>query len=179
MRVRRVSTVEAIAQALVDAELESGVSGDLRLAAFVAAPKKKKGGGMAARSIKRFRLEFQAMLLDSDFRAAACGHLVAMHEWAHTEVYGAAPGELDPKAWLHAAAAAGRMLKTEFADDIGRMVDYVRWTWKRELGRETRRRNGLDLSVGRIGWRIQFGMRYLLTDYRIDLARRGANVSSR
>jgi hypothetical protein len=98
-------------------------------------------------------------------------HLVALYAQLHRMVYGVAPEELVGKTFLAAQSAAEKLLRVEFDGDVEAVVGFVRWSWHREKGREKwRRENGCE--GGRLGWRVQFQRRELLTDYRIDLNRR-------
>ena len=64
------------------------------------------------------------------------------------------------------------MVKDAFKGDIERAVDFVHWTWKRELSRE-KKANGADRNF-RIGWRLQFSAN-LLTDWRLAEKRAGGS----
>lgn len=119
------------------------------------------------------RAEVRVMLADGCFDEARPTHLVALYEWCHEQVYGVLPAELaQGETWKHATFAASKLVATEFRGDIKATVEFIRWTWRRERWREGKRREGTSESVGRIGWRLQFVQRHLVTDYRIDLARR-------
>ena len=132
-------------------------------------PKRARGP-----SLVKARVEVRAMLADGDFSNARPTHLVALYEWCHEQVYGVRPLEMEQgDNWKMAVFAAARLVKHEFRDDMAATVEFVRWTWRRERWREGKRRetNQAIGSVGRIGWRLQFVQRHLVTDYRIDLAR--------
>jgi len=121
----------------------------------------------------KVREQLREMVLSSDFASATASHLVALYEWCHEQVYGAKPSELDAgDAWKMATFAAARLAKDEFGGEFQRAIEFVRWTWQREKAREHARRTGRNDSVGRIGWRLQFVTRHLVTDYRIDMARK-------
>lgn len=123
-------------------------------------------------SPEKARAEVGVMLADGDFDDARPTHLVALYEWCHEQVYGVKPMELDHgETWKHATFAAAKLVKEQFRGDMKATVEFVRWTWRRERWREGKRREGDTISVGRIGWRLQFVQRHLVTDYRIDLAR--------
>lgn len=98
-------------------------------------------------------------------------HLVAFWAKLHGRVYGVDPcAELAGKAGLAATGMARAFVENQFGGDMAEAVEFLRWTWKRERSREDyRRANGG--KGGRIGWRLQFSAT-LVTDYRIDLARR-------
>lgn len=131
--------------------------------------KKADDKARTARSIEKARLEIVAMLGDNDFEEAKPFHLVALYEWCHEKVYGVRPLELE-KQWLAAAHAASELAKTDFEGELAEVVEFIRWTWRREQQREARRAQS-GQSMGRVGWRLQFVTRYLLTDYRIDQKR--------
>jgi len=136
----------------------------------VGKPKRQRGISPA-----KAREQMNEMLVANDFAAAKPTHLVALYEWCHERVYGVAPAELTPKVWRGAMFAAARMLKDEFNDDVLAMVAFVRWVWRRENARESKRRgaawDGGATSTFRISWRLQFVTKHLITDYRIDRAR--------
>ena len=96
---------------------------------------------------------------------------VATYALLHEKVYGVAPVELRGKSVVWAAAMASKLLREEFDGDAGAMGEFIRWTWKRERGREEWRRAKNNGAGGRIGWKLQFGGA-LLTDYRLELARK-------
>jgi hypothetical protein len=111
-----------------------------------------------------------AMLLSGEWDEARPIHFVAAYALLHKKVYAVECSELTPQARLYASGAAARMLRDEFGDERAEMAEFLRWTWKREKEREAWRR-AKNRAGGRIGWRLQFGGS-LLTDYRLDLARR-------
>lgn len=80
-----------------------------------------------------------------------------------------APADLDSN-WPAAMAAAKSLLEREFNCDAERVVDFLRWVWRRERGREKQRIAAKNGGF-RIGWRWQFRGRELVTEYRVDLAR--------
>ena len=112
-------------------------------------------------------------------------HFVALYAWLHAEVYGAPPAELRSQAWWGAVSAATKLLRDEFSDEAHpegsplRMLDFIRWVWRRERGREQRAaaREGEGHEARRIGWALQFVLRHLVTDYRVDMAREGRRVN--
>lgn len=80
-----------------------------------------------------------------------------------------APVELKD-VWKGVVSAAKGMLEKEFNKDAKAFVEFIRWTWRRERNRETKRKS--EGSEGsRIGWVLQFKNRAMLTDYRVDVAR--------
>jgi len=135
---------------------------------FVGRAKKPRAPNKA-----KVREHLREMLVSGDFATATASHLVALYEWCHEQVYGARPSELDAgDAWKLATFAAAKLTKDEFDGEFQRAIEFVRWTWQREKAREKARREGRNNSVGRVGWRLQFVTRHLVTDYRIDMARK-------
>ena len=108
------------------------------------------------------------------WRDAQPQHLVALYGWLHGEVYGAEPLELKGEAWWGAGSAAGKLVREEFGGSVAAALDYVRWVWRRERARE---KKAAEQDARRIGWRLMFCMRHLLTDYRVANARSGRRVN--
>ena len=105
-----------------------------------------------------------------DFAGAKVAHLVALYRWCHERVYEVDPEELTGETWVTATKCAGQLVRNAFGGDLGAAIDFLRWTWRREEGREKwRRENGRDGR--RITWRDQFAAKYLITDYRLARAR--------
>ena len=123
---------------------------------------------------QKVRAELEEMLLARDFASLRPLHFVSLWARCHESAYGAAPVELAGDVWLAAASAAAKLQRDEFGDDPAAMVEFLRWVWSREKFREKKARHDGDDRVSRIGWRLLFAQRYLLTDYRIHLSRRAA-----
>lgn len=103
---------------------------------------------------------------------------VALYAWLHSEVYGVDPSaELAGKTGLAARGAAKRMVDEMFDGDRVAAVDFVRWSWRREKGREQWRRDN-GQAGSRMGWRWQFGPA-LVNDYRVHLRRQRAEGAAR
>ena len=134
---------------------------------------KKRPTKQRAPSKSKARKDIREMLTSGQFQNVRASHLVALYEWCHEQVYGVAPAELEQgKTWQHAVFAAARLMREEFDGNGEAAVEFIRWTWQREQAREMAiRSNGLE-RVGRIGWRVQFVQRHVVTDYRLYLARR-------
>lgn len=142
-----------------------------------AAPPKKPRSKTTARSssgYEKARAETDALAAaerdDPEVWASAQPkHLVALYSLLHEQVYGVAPVELKD-VWKGVVSAAKSMLEKEFNKDAKAFVEFIRWTWRRERNRETKRQaEGSEGS--RIGWVLQFKSRAMLTDYRVDVAR--------
>jgi len=134
--------------------------------AFARKPKVRK----TRDRIEEARLEMERRAKSGDWEGATGLHLVLLYAWLHEEVYGVRTSELTPKWRGVAAQMADRLIAGEFAGDVGAAVDFMKWSWKREEGREKWRREN-QKEGGRLGWRLQFGG-VLVTDYRVDQARR-------
>lgn len=147
-----------------------GDSAALALATMVGSKRKPK---RRAVNVAAVRAELETMLARNDYGAMQPTHLVALWVRCHEKVYGVTPAEMNGEAWLGARSAAEKLVRVEFGGDVAAAVEFLRWTWKREQWRETRAAHNGENRVGRIGWRLQFVLRHLLTDYRIDVARRG------
>lgn len=157
--MRTLKYPDAAAQAAAELEAWAGVG------------KKKPSRGPDP---EKARKELAGMMLDGDYSKATATHLVALYEWCHEQIYGVRPSEIGTRAaWKQATFAASKLMRDEFRDDAPAVVDFIRWTWRREKGREDARRAGRNAHIGRVGWRLQFAMRYLVTDYRVDRARSG------
>lgn len=114
------------------------------------------------------------MRQSGDWSDALPRHLVVLHGMIHEHVYGVAPAESTGAEFAAAAVAAARMLKVDFGGDAQAMFEFIRWSWQREQDREEWRRQN-HKEGGRLDWRRQFCQRGILTDYRVDMARkRGA-----
>lgn len=143
----------------------------LALAEMVGAgkPKPKRRRGV---NVISARLESDALVAANDYANMKPVHLVALYVRCHETVYGVTPAEMNGEAWLGASSAAAKLVRVDFDGDMAAAVEFMRWTWRREQWRENKAKHDGDARVGRIGWRLQFVLRHLLTDYRIDVARR-------
>ncbi len=114
------------------------------------------------------------MRQSGDFGKATGRHMVALYVECHVAVYGVEPVEItDGLTWHGAVASAQRMLDKDFGGDVEAMLDFVRWLWARERRIEKRRRSDGDTTGRRIGWRLMFCVRSVLTDYRVACERSG------
>jgi hypothetical protein len=117
--------------------------------------------------------DFEARAAAGNWAGAGPASFVALYVWAHCNVYGVEPAEMNGHAWAFASSAAKKLLDSEFGGDATQMVQFMKWVWRREEGREKWRvENGRD-AAGRITWRTQFTASYLITDYRISMQRAG------
>ena len=137
------------------------------------AKKKRELKGIGDAAFSKLLEETAGMLERGEWSEAKGKHFVALFAELHFRVYGVACDELGPKERVFATKLANDMLANEFEGKPEEMARFVAWLWSREKGREEWRRENRR-SGSRITWRTQFGVRAVLTDYRIDQARRAA-----
>ena len=152
--------------------------GEISLDDFGGEPKKKsKKVGSKKKTIERSLKELKEFIehakkgREHQWKEAEAKHMVAFYRMAHASVYGVVPQELeDGQTYLTALSAAKRMLKAEFGGNPQKMAEFIRWVWARERKSEKwRRSNGRETR--RVGWRLQFVTRHLMTDYRTNLVK--------
>lgn len=134
-----------------------------------AARKRARSKTISASVFNRARLEAEEMVRTREWSGATARHLVALYDLMHEKVYGVEALELGPSERHKAALIAGNMIKRYFNGDVEACVEFLRWVWTREMGREKWRRENQQ-SGQRIGIRLMFSGS-LVTDYRVDLAR--------
>lgn len=131
-------------------------------------PRTPPGVVRAAQAAVRERLTTR------EWASATPEELVGLFAWCHAKVYAVeAEVALDRGAsWWLASRAAASQLANDHHGDAVQMVDYIRWVWDRENGRERwRRQNGRE--GGRLSWRLVLGQgTALLADWRLSIARR-------
>lgn len=131
--------------------------------------RKARSKTVPASAFERMLTEVDEMIRSAEWTGARPGHLVALYWRMHEKCYGVTPAELGAAERHRAVLLAGGFVKREFAGAIVEAVEYMRWAWTREIGREKWRRENTKTG-GRIGVRLMFGGG-LLTDYRVDLVR--------
>lgn len=140
-------------------------------------PARKRSKASPAKAFHRASEQAAEMKDANDFASAEPKHFVGLYALLHHQVYGAAPIELEGDAYFAAVRESAKMLRDVFAGEPPKMANFMRWVWLRELKREkaanaaTERRGGY-----RVGWRLQFASRALVTDYRVEIARAGRKV---
>jgi hypothetical protein len=136
---------------------------------------KKRTPRSAAPHLQRAIAEVTEMQESGEWEELETRHLVALYAQLHERVYGAAPVELVAD-WAPALSAARKLQRDEFGDEPSRMLEWMRWVWKREregekwAASEKRERR-------RISWRLMFMNRQLVTDYRVAAARQQKRAS--
>lgn len=133
-------------------------------------PRQGKAPKISPARIAKFLADVGEFMAEGDWSTASEGHYVALYVVLHHKVYGLKPAELDDGAQYFQAMRAAKAFyaSTSLAPDD--MVDFLRWTWAREEGRERWRRDNAK-DGQRVGWRLQFGGA-MLSDYRVDKLRR-------
>jgi hypothetical protein len=134
-----------------------------------AMPAKKKRKSSARSTLDKAMAEAELFRTSGNWKNAKGRHFVALFAWLHLMIYETeAIDLLDGKSMLAASSAADKMLRVDFDGEAKRMVEFVSWCWSRE--RESIKRNK---GGRRLNWRLQFALRNLLVDYRVDLMRAG------
>lgn len=130
--------------------------------------KRPKRKASASALLKTSLIEAEIYRTTNDWTTAKGRHFVALYAWLHSEIYGAdADDLLDGKSMLAASSAAEKMLRVDFEGQGARFVEFIAWCWKRE-------KVAMKKGGGRrLSWRLQFALRHLLVDYRVDLMRQG------
>ncbi len=99
-------------------------------------------------------------------KAAEPRHLVALYAKMHETVYGVAPEELTrPDEQMAATSAARALVAQCFGGKYDDAIAFMRWVWQEQRRRTARRRANGETPF-RVGWRLQFASRTLVTDYR-------------
>jgi hypothetical protein len=143
------------------------------MAAFVgkSKPKPKKSAGVRRSRVDAAMERVQQRIEADSWDDADAETFVALFAWLHGEVYGVSPVDEMRTQWRGACSAARKMFADVFDSDPNLMLDFIRWVWNRETQIEAWRRKN-QTHGKRIGWRLQFASRTLITDYQIDLARK-------
>jgi hypothetical protein len=131
-------------------------------------PKTAKPKTIAAAVFNRARAETSAMMETGDWSSCTARHLVALYDLMHVKCYGV-EASMSSSERHTLVLRAGGFVKREFSGDYDRAIDYFRWLWTREMGREKWRREN-----HREGMRVTLGMclsGMVITDYRLHLTR--------
>ncbi len=133
-------------------------------------PQKRKPKTIAAATYGRTIIETQGMIETRNWAGCAIRHLVALYGLMHLKVYGVEAIMSSTERYT-ATLRMGSFVKQHFDGDIGPSLDYFRWVWSREMGRETWRRENGRTESSRLGFYFVLG-NVCMTDYRLALARR-------
>lgn len=90
-------------------------------------------------------------------------HLLGVFALMHERVYGVSPDDL-ADGWKPAVVAVRKMIAS-FGGEPTRVLDLLRWTWRREAERE-KAAAGTGKVRSRLTWRVQFACSALVVDYR-------------
>lgn len=119
---------------------------------------------------ERWQDETRMLMKNGEWGGAGPQHLVALYIILHEWCYDVAPADMKGQVLLGARSSVNKLLTKEFGGDIFACVDYIKWAWSREKGREDWRREK-GVPGRRLLWRHLFMYGQVLTDYRIDAAR--------
>lgn len=102
---------------------------------------------------------------------ATPGHLLAAYALLHRQVYGQEAPELAvAKTRAVMAAHVRRFVDEQFGGKVAEVVEFLRWTWRKEANDERRRREEKTPSDWRVTPRYQFSAA-MATRYRMARAR--------
>lgn len=107
--------------------------------------------------------EVEKMRASGDFSSLKARHLVALHMWLHSEVYGV-PESVSNKDFARATHCANNLVKIGFGGEINEALSYLKWVWSREMKREKSRSPG---DSWRLNWKFVFVVKNLVDDYRV------------
>lgn len=147
------------------------------LASWAATGKRKDEGkkrSVSRASFDRALAEVDTMMKGpngGDFTGAKPLHIFALYYRLHEHVYGVPTAETSPAERTRACFLIAQFLRTHFDGDTKALIEFVRWTWRREAQTEAWRRENRPGADGRrVGVYLQFSGRFL-TDFRVAAAR--------
>lgn len=153
------------------------VASQMSVAAFL--NHNPKNGSRSAKRSKLSGLEIAES--DASKRAetgewedASARSFVGLYAMCHRMTYGVEASDLREKFKFNGATkAATKALHDFFDDDKSEFVEFIKWTWEREKGREEWAARESKIR-GRMGIRLQFSAG-MITDYRVESERRNRN----
>ena len=116
----------------------------------VTAKKRRRSCTMAASTFNRARVETQAMIDTQDWSACTNRHFVALYDLMHAKIYGV-DSMLSASDRHRFFLLVSGFVKRHFGPNIGEAINYFRWLWQREIGREKWRN-----ETGREGVRMTY-----------------------
>lgn len=129
-----------------------------------------RGRGPTASSVRRFVEQAREMMTSGDWSEAKPHHMVGLYMILYEECYRVPPSELVGREFMGARSSAARMLSEVFRGEVGELVEFIKWTWRREFKTEEWRRAHRH-DGGVVAWRDQFQKRNIVTRYKISLHR--------
>lgn len=180
VRRRKVAPAPTEAKPRRRRKIASGkqvANAEVALSDFLSTPAQKRSAksGRSAKPIFDVALNNATIRARTgDWEGADAKTLVGLYIVCHRMVYGLLPDDLLPDTEMRKAIRVARKCLTEsFTDDASEMVDFIKWTWKRQRSKEDwALRQGRDL--GRFMVWTQF-KKSTVVDYRkalLDSARR-------
>ena len=117
------------------------------------------------------RKTIQERVDGDDWVGLLVSELVGLFSWAHEAIYGVPCDSELAQHRVAAVVAAGKLVADEFNGSTEQAAEYMRWVWAREEQREHWRR--ANTGYGKVlTWRQVFVDRALVTEMRLDLARK-------
>jgi len=99
--------------------------------------------------------------------------LVGLYAFCHHATYGVLPAELyEQSAIRMACKSAAACMHAHFDDDPFRVVEFIKWAWKREQRRVDWALKQGNKDRARLAWRLQFSASFV-TDYKVEAQKRG------
>ena len=139
----RVPKLEAMATRDAEARAAADAVAEMAIAAVTSSKKRRKQMGTSGKRLDATIEEARMMRESGDWNEAEPRHLVGLFLELHEWCYGVPAGEEVRKCWAGANGAARRLVAQEFGGNLLAAVEFMRWVWKREKGREQwRRENG-------------------------------------
>jgi hypothetical protein len=138
------------------------------LAKLIGPPRKKRKYSLTKENVARWRVEVKQMLGKEHCKWEPY-HLVALYLELHLWCYGV-EDVLDSKDRIRAVSFARSMVEREHNGDMESAINFIRWAWSSEKGKEKWRRDN-GISNGRLHWYKLFKQPSLHVEYRISLER--------
>ena len=131
----------------------------------------------AARTRERAQEEMRELWRDGRVSELLPVHLVEVFAIGHRRLYKIDSTDLDsPSERVKAIGAAKRFVEREFAGNVTKVVEFIKWSWKNAAERAAwADRKGIQLN--RMNWQIQFSSK-LVVDWRVAILN-GAKLSDR
>jgi hypothetical protein len=124
---------------------------------------------IAASSFRKTLEETREMITSGDWAGFSARHVLALYDLMHEKCYGVAP-IMTSKERHTAVLAGGGFVKRIFDGSFEDAVEYFRWIWDREIGREAwRKAEQKETRPMSFYWSISTR---LVNDYRVAMANR-------
>lgn len=134
--------------------------------------KKRRGKSDHLKPIDALIKDAEIRSTSGEWEGCTGRSFVGLYAFCFRMIYGVVPIELYKSEGLIGIGGknASSILRNRFGGDTSKMVEFMKWTWAREKGRdEWARRNKIDRK--QLGLRVQFS-ESLVQDYQINMGRR-------